>query len=315
MFARHGKDVTLAQVAERAGVGKATVYRTYASRDVMVAAMLDQRLAWLRDRMRQAAAGTDGWREFSEMIRDVLERMRQDRLLLYVIVTPPTGMNDRMGPVLGPLFAAVLVAGKDSGRVRADISGSDLGILMSGAAAALAIKEDFDSASWQRAADLILAACGTYPHLPGRARSVTVRVMSDDHWHRPLSLVKGEDVTGDTSQTPGMARREAISGKSVGSDRLWMGQTHVAAGVKSADHHHGESETAIYVVSGTPSFVFAEGDQEVRLDAKPGDYVFVPPYVPHREENTGGEEAVVVIARTTQEAIVVNLPSLWAGRP
>jgi uncharacterized RmlC-like cupin family protein len=139
--------------------------------------------------------------------------------------------------------------------------------------------------------------------------------MSEDDWHRPLSHVKGEDVTGDTTQTSGMTRREAISGKTVGSEKLWMGQTHVSAGVKSADHHHGESETAIYVVSGTPSFVFAEGDKEVRLDAKPGDYIFVPPYVPHREENPGGEEAVVVIARSTQESIVVNLPSLWPAEP
>ena len=135
--------------------------------------------------------------------------------------------------------------------------------------------------------------------------------MSEDHWHRPLSRITSGELTGDTSQSSGMTRREAISGKTVGSEKVWMGQTHVAAGAKSADHHHGESETAIYVVSGTPSFVFAEGDQEVRLDAKPGDYIFVPPYVPHREENPGGAEAVVVIARSTQEAIVVNLPSLW----
>jgi uncharacterized RmlC-like cupin family protein len=110
-----------------------------------------------------------------------------------------------------------------------------------------------------------------------------------------------------------MTRLEAISGKSVGADKLWMGETHVAAGVKSADHHHGESETAIYVVSGTPSFIFAEGDREVRLDTQPGDYIFVPPFVPHREENPGDGEAVVVISRSTQEAIVVNLPSLWEG--
>jgi uncharacterized RmlC-like cupin family protein len=139
--------------------------------------------------------------------------------------------------------------------------------------------------------------------------------MSEDHWHRPLSRITSDELKGDTSQSSGMTRREAISGKTVGSTMLWMGQTHVAAGAKSADHHHGESETAIYVVSGTPSFVFAEGDQEVRLDAKPGDYIFVPPYVPHREENPGGEEAVVVIARSTQEAIVVNLPSLWPSGP
>lgn len=139
--------------------------------------------------------------------------------------------------------------------------------------------------------------------------------MTEDHWHRPLSHIPGGDLHGDTTQSSGMTRLEAISGKTVGSQKLWMGRTHVAAGAKSADHHHGESETAIYVVSGTPSFVFADGDREVRLDARPGDYIFVPPYVPHREENPGADEAVVVIARSTQEAIVVNLPSLWPPDP
>jgi len=135
-----------------------------------------------------------------------------------------------------------------------------------------------------------------------------------DHWHRPLVRVRGEDLLGDTGQTSGMNRREAISGKNTGSEKLWMGQTHVAAGVNSGDHHHGEAETAIYVVTGNPAFVFAEGDQEIRLETKPGDYIFVPPFVPHREENPGEEEAVVVIARSSQEGIVVNLPSLWPDR-
>jgi uncharacterized RmlC-like cupin family protein len=64
-------------------------------------------------------------------------------------------------------------------------------------------------------------------------------------------------------------------------------------------------------VSGHPVFVFAEGGREVRLETEPGDYVFVPPYVPHREENPGADEAVVVIARSSQEAVVVNLPGLF----
>src|ERR1700744_3083138 len=134
--------------------------------------------------------------------------------------------------------------------------------------------------------------------------------MSDDHWHRPLFRIRSGELTGDTGQTAGMTRREAVSGKSVGAEKLWMGQTHVAAGAKSGNHHHGEAETAIYVVSGTPAFVFADGDEEIRLETTPGDYIFVPPYVPHRGENRGSGEAVVVIARSTQEAIVVNLPSL-----
>ena len=135
--------------------------------------------------------------------------------------------------------------------------------------------------------------------------------MTDDHWHQPLIHVRSGQLHGDTGQTSGMTRREAISGKTAGSSKVWMGQTHVAAGASSGDHHHGEAETAIYVLSGTPAFVFADGDQEIRLQTEPGDYIFVPPYAPHREENPGAEEAVVIIARSSQEGIVVNLESLW----
>ncbi|MEY9905166.1 putative RmlC-like cupin family protein [Catenulispora sp. MAP12-49] len=133
-----------------------------------------------------------------------------------------------------------------------------------------------------------------------------------DHWHAPLRHIKAADLSGDTGQTSGMTRREAVSGKTVGARKVWMGQTHVAPATNSGDHHHGEAETAIYVVSGNPVFVFAEGEEETRIETGPGDYVFVPPYVPHREENPGTEEAVVVIARSSQEGIVVNVPSLWA---
>jgi uncharacterized RmlC-like cupin family protein len=140
--------------------------------------------------------------------------------------------------------------------------------------------------------------------------------MTDDLWHRPLTHVRGAELRADTGQTSGMTRREAISGKNTGSEKVWMGQTHVAPGAKSGDHHHGEAETAIYVLSGNPAFVFAEGGREVRLETEPGDYIFVPPYVPHREENPGEAEAVVIIARSSQEGIVVNLESLWPeGRP
>jgi uncharacterized RmlC-like cupin family protein len=74
-----------------------------------------------------------------------------------------------------------------------------------------------------------------------------------------------------------MTRREAISGQNAGSERVWMGQTHVAPGTRSGDHHHGEAETAIYVRSGTPAFVFARGRHEVRLQTEPGDYILAGP--------------------------------------
>lgn len=134
-----------------------------------------------------------------------------------------------------------------------------------------------------------------------------------DDFHVRLHRLAQADLTESTAQTDGMRRREAISGKSVGARNLWMGQTHVSPGCRSGDHHHGESETAIHVISGTPEFVFIDpaSGEETRVRTGPGDFVFVPPFVPHREENPDPTtEAVVVIARTTQEAIVVNLPSL-----
>jgi uncharacterized RmlC-like cupin family protein len=137
--------------------------------------------------------------------------------------------------------------------------------------------------------------------------------VTTDPWHRELHHVAGDALSADTAQTSGMRRLEAISGTSVGSEKLWMGETHVSPSTSSGDHHHGEAETAIYVVSGHPVFVFPEGGQEVRIETNPGDYVFVPPYAPHREENPSADDpAVVVIARSTQEAIVVNLADLWS---
>jgi uncharacterized RmlC-like cupin family protein len=128
---------------------------------------------------------------------------------------------------------------------------------------------------------------------------------------KPLHHTPAGRLSRSTAQTPGMTRLEAVSGAGAGSDRLWMGETHMAPGTRSADHHHGESETAIFVVSGHPAFVYLVDGVEVRVDTSPGDYVYVPPSTPHREENpSADEDAVVVIARSTQEAIVVNLPTL-----
>ena len=105
--------------------------------------------------------------------------------------------------------------------------------------------------------------------------------------------IKSSELDASTAQTEGMQRFAALSGATVGSEKLWMGETLAAPGSVSANHHHGDSETMIYIRSGHPEFVFFDGASEVRVRTEPGDYIFVPPHLPHREENpdprhTGG---------------------------
>lgn len=90
-------------------------------------------------------------------------------------------------------------------------------------------------------------------------------------FHPPLRHIRASDVAAETAQTPGMQRFAGISVGTVGSQRLWMGQTHVHPAMKSGDHHHGEAETAIFVVSGNPEFIFLDADtqDEVRISTGP----------------------------------------------
>jgi uncharacterized RmlC-like cupin family protein len=128
-----------------------------------------------------------------------------------------------------------------------------------------------------------------------------------------LRVIRADDLSPATAQTTGMLRSAAISGQLTGAQSLWMGRTELPPGVRSGDHHHGQSETGIYVVSGSPAFEFRDSasGEVVRLETHAGDYVWVPPHVPHREENPSPDQtAVIVVARSTQEAIVVNVPSL-----
>ena len=110
-----------------------------------------------------------------------------------------------------------------------------------------------------------------------------------------------------TGQTPGLQRFEAISARLTGSQRMWMGYAVLEPGGKTGVHHHGESETAIYVISGVTRWWVGDRLDEVR-EAHAGDFVFIPPQLVHWEQNASDTDPVeMVVARSTQEAIVVNI--------
>ncbi len=111
-----------------------------------------------------------------------------------------------------------------------------------------------------------------------------------------------------------MSREAAISGELVGAEKLWVGWVELGPGLVSRVHHHGESESAIFVASGRARFYSGEDLDEVH-EAGAGDFVWVPPNLVHVEVNVSDLEPVqMVVVRSTQEAIVVNLeaPSSWS---
>jgi uncharacterized RmlC-like cupin family protein len=122
-----------------------------------------------------------------------------------------------------------------------------------------------------------------------------------------VRVIKSHQFDANTPQTPGMQRVAAVSKELSGSQGLWAGITVVAPNVASGIHHHGETETVIYVVSGHAKMRWGDRMQ-YEADVEPGDFIYVPPFAPHQEINPSPDSpSQWVIVRNSQEPIVVNL--------
>ena len=132
--------------------------------------------------------------------------------------------------------------------------------------------------------------------------------MSAANWkHHGVRVVRGDQLDTNTPQTAGMSRAAAISHARMGADKLWAGTVVIHPKAKTGAHHHGPVESVIYVVSGRARMRW--GDRlEFVAEAGPGDFIFVPPYVPHQEINASTDEPLsCVLVRSGQEPVVVNL--------
>ena len=122
-----------------------------------------------------------------------------------------------------------------------------------------------------------------------------------------VRVVRSGELDLDTPQTPGMTRAAAITHASAGANKLWAGTVTVHPNAKTGPHHHGKLESIIYVISGRARMRWGERLEFV-AEAEPGDFIYVPPFVPHQEINASQDEALTcVIVRNDQEPIVVNL--------
>jgi uncharacterized RmlC-like cupin family protein len=122
-----------------------------------------------------------------------------------------------------------------------------------------------------------------------------------------VRVVHGDELDINTPQTPGMNRAAAITYARAGAEKLWAGTVAIHPGAKTGAHHHGALESIIYVVSGRARMRWGER-LEFTAEAGPGDFIFVPPYVPHQEINASDDSPLsCVVVRSGQEPVVVNL--------
>ena len=120
-------------------------------------------------------------------------------------------------------------------------------------------------------------------------------------------VIPGDSLDTNTAQTPGMNRAAAINFARVGAQKIWAGTVHIHANAKTGAHHHGALESVIYVVRGRARMRWGE-QLEYVAEAGPGDFIFIPPYVPHQEINASTDETLeCVLVRSDNEAVVVNL--------
>jgi uncharacterized RmlC-like cupin family protein len=131
---------------------------------------------------------------------------------------------------------------------------------------------------------------------------------SPDYWkEHGIRIVRAGKLDLNTPQTPGMTRAAAITHASAGASKLWAGTVVVQPDAKTGAHHHGELETVLYIIKGRARFRWGERLEFV-AEADPGDFIYVPPFVPHQEINAKSDEPVeAVVVRSGQDPIVVNL--------
>ena len=122
-----------------------------------------------------------------------------------------------------------------------------------------------------------------------------------------VRVIKSDRLDSNTPQTPGMLRAAAVNSSRVGSQKLWAGTVVISPNAKTGAHHHGALESVIYVVRGAARMRWGER-LEFAADAEAGDFIFVPPYVPHQEINALSDAALeCVLVRSDNESVVVNL--------
>tara|TARA_R110002020_G_scaffold109430_16_gene253174 strand:- start:39543 stop:39968 length:426 start_codon:yes stop_codon:yes gene_type:complete len=122
---------------------------------------------------------------------------------------------------------------------------------------------------------------------------------------KPVVTRSGSEDRG-TGQSGGALRVSGVSPQHTPATKIWFGKVSNEPGFRSLPHHHGEAETGGYLLKGHGRIYFGKDYAEF-VDMAEGDFVFVPPYMPHVEVNMSTTEELVWLTTRTPDNIVVNL--------
>lgn len=122
-------------------------------------------------------------------------------------------------------------------------------------------------------------------------------------------VVRPEQMSAETGQSGGAVRLSGVSANITPATRIWFGKVTNEPSYRSLPHHHGEAETGGYVLTGKARIYFGEHYKQY-VDMVEGDFVFVPPWMPHIEANLSDTEELVWLTTRTPGNIVVNLPDV-----
>ena len=127
-----------------------------------------------------------------------------------------------------------------------------------------------------------------------------------------IHIVSSDRFDLGTAQTPGSERRAAIAPELGIASTIWGGVFEVEPGARTGIHHHGQQETIAFVLCGDCEVRWGENGEFV-ANAKVGDFIHVPAFLPHMEINPSRLRPFRwVVVRSTPTPIVVNLPdTVW----
>lgn len=123
---------------------------------------------------------------------------------------------------------------------------------------------------------------------------------------KKLSVQRADELPEAPGQTANARRVSGVSVENTEVEGLWFGKVYTGPGEVSDPHHHGEAETGGYIFKGNGFIRFGERYEEIVYMSE-GDFVYVPPFVPHIEGNLSRTEELIWMTTRNPDNIVVNL--------